>query len=46
MGIDDVHAVLQEEDGVCHDQKHQEFMRVALDMVWRVDDIPAAKAAG
>lgn len=33
MGFDDVQVEPQQVDGVLYDQKHQEYMRVALDMV-------------
>ena len=33
MGSDDVKVECQEEYSFLHDQKHQEYMRAALDMV-------------
>ena len=33
MGLDSVQVESQQEDGVLYDQKHQEYMRAALDMV-------------
>lgn len=39
MGFDDVQVEPQQEHAYLHDQKHQEYMRAALDMVCQVDDV-------
>lgn len=39
MEIDDVRVESHKGDGILHDQKHQEYMRVALDMVCQVDNV-------
>ena len=43
MGVEDVQIESQQEGGFLHDQKHQEYMRAALDMVCQVENVQSLK---
>lgn len=46
MGVDDVQLEWQQEDEILYDQKHQDFMRDALDMVCHVTNEQSVKTPG
>ena len=39
MGVDDVQVKSQQECKFLYDQKHQDYMRAALDMVCQVENV-------